>query len=219
MRKFLSVILVAALFPASVFAQEKGEESKNKFKRTKALCFNVHSLTLGNYYGGIGGKKWYSDNRAWFASVNMNYRKINDETRIESDGLSGGSSTMEQTYQNISFNIGFEHHLYQRKNYSPFIGMLFSAGGGKVKYEIPDNGTTPKEQNDLNTSLNALLGMEVWLNNNISVSGQYEAGLRYIKSKLEEPLNMDIGTSTRTIERDDWKIGINSVRMTLAFYF
>ena len=164
MKKYALLVFCLLLFTLT-FAQEKVNR-----KGKKALQFDFDGLKLNDpisNFSGIGGKYWLRDNFALRAG--LQFENILYETDYENS---------EQPDYNGSINkmkliILFENHFQQLKTISPYIGGKLSLSFSQSE-EIQKPSNEKIEIADFDFSLGILIGIEYWINKNISLSGYQE---------------------------------------------
>ncbi|MFC1493207.1 hypothetical protein ACFL6O_04545 [candidate division KSB1 bacterium] len=204
------VILAVTLLFSDLNAQDKENKTYEGFKGRKALCFSIDGLDLDAYNGGVGGKKWISDDFVLFASLNIAYSKTEDKNSNPND-----YNTDSYSY---GVSAGFEKHFSLSKRQSPFLGLSI---GNKLKNTetnsmINNVGNSEDNINSRFYECDFIGGMEFLLSRDISLSAQYNIGLIYTKLTTNHTID-DVVLSNS--ENSKTTFGINSVLLTLSFYF
>jgi len=207
--KKVIVVLFVFLLSSNSYAQDKENRTFEGFKGRKALCFSFDGLDLDKFNGGIGGKKWMSNDLAWFASLNLEYRKRDQEN------FPGNES--DSDWYLYGFSTGFEKHFGTSKRMSPFWGMSIKSTFGKSENNSDHAEVKTKSiSKTRDFASNILAGMEFLLSRDISLSAQYNIGLNYHKITDTVTKNSVLFVET---ENSIKTFGINRVLLTLSFYF
>ncbi len=155
---FLLLVCTSPLFPQNT---QRIDTLSNEGK--KALTFAFNGLTLG---GGLGGIYWFSDNYALqiilFGSYDYS-KDLTDETK------SYGADLGVIAYIKRHFNLN--HDL------SPYAGI-----GSGFEYSQYDRSYYKEISRRLYSTVQVLIGIEYWLTNNISLSGEQNITFRFIVS-------------------------------------
>ena len=156
------------LFSISLFPQ-------NDYLKTKALTFSFNGLNLNQFYGGIGGKAWLCDDLALNANISFDGRTstmLGNETRTE-----GSDKTKA-----IIFGIGVEKHFSVLKDISPYWEGRISGNYSESKYKSTRNINDPPfsgSSYSRRISIETGFGVEYWLTEKISFSGQHLFSFHY----------------------------------------
>ena len=201
MKVLLITGMVLIFWTGNTFAQEEVEKLKGK----KALSFSFQSLNIGKFKGGIGGRKWLSENLVGFVSVNTNY--INSEV----------DEVDKRTNLSLGATIGFEKHRGFVDKVSPYWGFEFGIGYILSKFVSYGGSIGPRENQVTENSFGAdfILGVEYRVRKRISLTGQYNLGIRFTignrKYTIQE-IKQESSTSSFTA-------GISVVSLILSIYF
>ena len=198
-------------FLVLITIQLNAQENEGVYKTT-SLNFEISTLSLQSFYGGIGGKTWVSDSFTLVASVGGGYSsRSRDAVEDFSEGINKTTS--------IILSFGLEQHFKLDDNISPYLVERLSGSFDQWNYQ-PSVDTiyfsTMKESksNQYTIGLSLGLGVEFWVTNRISLSGQYLLGAFY-----------GWGTESSTsVDRPDqdlttFNIGTSTSAIILAIYF
>ena len=218
MKKVLIIVLVILFLGTISFGQEINLPQKGN----KAMLFEFSGLGfLGvlEYQGGFGYKMFLNNNMALRTALLMNYNKDNTPYTGGGDGKDGYDKT---------FGMGAEIALELHKNYgnvSPYtgIGGKFVQTTTESALPVQSGSTQPTLKNQIGSGSGMniggffIIGMEYFINDNISLSGEYHLGVDYTSALTEV---YDDGTNK--IETDGGSslgFGISSIGLfTLAIY-
>lgn len=219
MKKCMILLIAISLSISFTFGQET--EFNMPQKGNKAMLFEFSGLGfLGalEYKGGLGYKMFLSDNMGLRTALLLNYNRDN----IPFDG-EGGEDGYDQT-----FGIGAEIALEFHKNFgkvSPYtgIGGQFFRTTTEIANPVPDGVEQPTLKNQIGSDAGMLtggyfiMGMEYFINKNISLAGEYRFGVEYVSALTEK---YDSGTTTIETEGgSSLRAGIvSSGLFTLAIY-
>ncbi len=172
--------LLIFLCGSLLFSQEMPEIKNTDLINKNALIFNLNGFNLNAINGGIGWKKWTQENKAICAGLQIIASK---EAKDEGQEVNGA----EITQIDVQLTGGAEKRFPIRHRLSPYIGGLFGLG-----YEKLINKIKPSERlawsyfnsdyrSETKTTLYYVaayfvVGMEYFLRNNLSLSGQYQLG-------------------------------------------
>ncbi len=206
MKRFVLIFVV--LFTLPLLSQQKDKPFK-----TTSLNFEINSLSLQSFLGGIGGRTWLNDSFVLLASVGVGYNSnTTEETENRTEGIDKTLST--------GLNFGVEHHLQLSDNISPYITGRLSGFYSKQNFQ-PSVDTT-SFYNEIKESvtkkytvlLGVGFGVEFWLTNRISLAGQYLLSFSYGWGTTGSiyPDDPDRDTSS-------FAFGTNNSAIILAIYF
>lgn len=209
--------IVFVFIHLQLLAQEQQNISNQNFKNKRAVLFSFDGFKLGEVNGGIGYKKWTSNNMIFFTSVNVNYYKDEKEKNDTGNGV-------ENTKHTYGLSLGVLRQLNLKKRLSTYLGGIVGAG-----YERTENKVEPLEnlrdfynrsyQNEsrrslVTVSLQLILGMEYFIRDNISIEGQYKFGGNYGSGK--EKTVSTVLEAEQDISRTN--LGIWSSTIILSIY-
>ncbi len=193
MRKSI-VILVALMLLTVSYAQS--QQLKVASQGDKAVLFTfsgLNNLGASLYQGGFGMKYFMADKVALRGMLIVG---ADDKTT---------KTTPETTDDGLTIGIGcaIEYHLSLASSVSPYIG-----GGIFYQYssETQDPGSYKSTANNL--GLGALIGVEYFFNQNLSLSAEYQFGLSSASS-----------TAPESPDQSELKIGFHTLDLTLSVYF
>lgn len=200
--------LALAIAIASVMAITGSVAEAQTFNVTsqgnKAVLFNFSGLSnlgLGAYDGGIGGKYYISDGLAVRGMLNL---LVNNQT------TKGAANFTDATDNTFGFGLGagLEYHLPLASKVSPYFGgvLSFMTTAETITPSV-FTGTVATSTKTTSTGfgLGALMGVEYFFNQNISLAAEYQFGLLY-----------DSRTNPST---DEMTVGFQTAGLTLAVYF
>jgi len=181
--KKLFTVFVILLSNASLFSQNASELKLENYKDKFALLFCADRLNRESYKGGIGWKKWRKDKSAFVCKLNVSLLK---EEKDKTSELSG-SKKENQKYE---FSFGIMKHKDFVKRFSPFIGGQVGASYEKMMSKISSNFGSDGfsfypslkneiKQQSISLSLQMVFGIEYFITDTISFSGQYNFGGYY----------------------------------------
>jgi len=201
MKTFLFFMLfIFPSFASLLLAQE------NDNYKTIALSFNFNGLNLSNYYGGVGGRLWVSKSTVLNASIGGS---ISEREYLESDEIDNGLEKNKY----LILGIGMENHFPMSDDLSPYLSTRLSFGYRNQYYRYYNSSN---EQEDVTYSYNLGfgLGVEYWIFERISLSGQhlfnayYEAGHRNTN-----------GSATIVQEIKGYGLAFGTTSLILSIYF
>jgi len=203
-----SILLIIVLLTVPVFGQKEDKPYK-----TTALNFEANFISLSSFYGGIGGKTWLSDSYTLVASVGGNY----SSNTIDA---AGNITKSEQTRTSVILNFGFEKHFQMADNISPYLSARLSGSYEKStslpSWDTSNTNGTIKESKDSNYGIgfNLGFGVELWLTNRISLSGQHLFSAYYYWGTI-------VGYHEDSPEQDkrSFRINTGTSAIILAIYF
>lgn len=136
----------------------------NNYK-TKAVSFSFNGLNLSSYYGGVGGRFWVSDKFVLNVSVGGSFK---ERKYLATENLSDG---YEKT-TSVNFGIGLENHYPIIDNLSSYFSYRFSLSlFNRYNRSANINGEVKDKSNYYSFEFG--LGIEYWLLDRISLSGQH----------------------------------------------
>lgn len=203
-----SILLIIVLLTVPVFGQKEDKPYK-----TTALNFEANFISLSSVYGGIGGKTWLSDSYTLVASVGGRY----SSSTIDA---AGNITKSEQTRTSVILNFGFEKHFQMADNISPYLSARFS-GSYDRNTLLPSRDTT-YSQDDIKESkestygvgLNIGFGVELWLTNRISLSGQHLFSANYSWGT-----SVSLNADSPDRDKSSFRINSGTSAIILAIYF
>lgn len=193
--KYSYVALSFCFIPLLANAQDSIRQEGDK-----SISFSFDGFAVESYKLGIGGKYWARNNIAYTGSINFGKSKVEDSTN------NSGTITSERNESDYyAISLGVERHINNSTKVSPYIG-------GEVQYS--ETKLTPFQALDTKQKtygVNALLGVEYYFNQEISLGAEYSFG--YSKSKYE-------ATSTSYRQEATTKnLSFGSSKLILSFYF
>jgi hypothetical protein len=184
--------------------------AQNNNYRSTALSFGFNGFNLSTYYGGIGGRLWISEstvlNTSFGGSIS---EKKYDETENYTNGLE------KNKYLNIG--IGIENHLDFSDDFSPYFSYRFSFGINDRYYRYPTNisdVSSEAKEKTYSYNLDLGFGIEYWILERISFSGQHLFNIRY------ENGHRTVGGPTReTQDVNGFALNLGTTSIILSIYF
>lgn len=167
--KIISLFLLVFCISFTSIAQH---ESNYK---SKSVSFSFNGFNLSSYYGGVGGRIWVSESTVLSVSLGgfINERKYNPTANY--------TSGMEKN-KYLNAGIGVENHLNLSDDLSPYFSSRLSFGYNdryfRYSSNIQDSFTDSKE-NIYSINLDFGFGIEFWIHDRISLSGQHLFNMRY----------------------------------------
>lgn len=199
MKAFLSFILIFCL-PVFLLAQEN-----NNFK-TIALSFNFNGLNLSSYYGGVGGRWWISQSTVLNGSIggSISEREY-EQTEITDKGLE------KNKYLNIGF--GMENHFTASDDLSLYLSTRLSFGYSDSYYRWT-NYSNESSENFYSYNLGFGLGIEYWLFERMSFSGQHLFNAYYGTGERKSQNPEEIVQNTK-----GYGVSFGTTSIILSIYF
>ena len=232
MKKLLAIVGILVVMTALTYGQEF---VSSQAPGAKALLFQfqgLDNLNANAYAGGLGMKFFLSEYLALRTVVNINYDTYSEPYYDRANPTQTGTD-----YESNSFGIGvgaaIEYHLTKGR-LTPYIGagVQFYTLSTEELEAVPSGTTQPKVENgymdpatgdivpNASTSIGVvlLIGGEYYITNGLSLSAEYQIGLKAESIKDAEAtigavsLKVPGGTAT--------DIGITTAGfLTLALYF
>lgn len=148
-------VFVLSIF---VFPQDKNY-------KTTALSFSFNGFNLSSYYGGVGARFWITDSTVFNLSIGGSYsQKEYHATENLEEGLEKNSA--------ITLGIGFESHYPISENLSPYLSFRGSYTMYN-RYYRPGYDDYESKDRINSFSFDFGLGVEYWIVERISLSGQH----------------------------------------------
>jgi opacity protein-like surface antigen len=206
------IVLCIIILPISLLAQTAENDS---LKRKNAVLFSFNGLNLNAFDNGIGWKRWLSDNIAINSKLEI---LISKEKKQSSDVLNGS----ENSKYNLELTFGLERHFHRANSLSPYIGGQLGIGYERIENKILPMTFSfmgPYYLYDIETksgsvSLQMVLGVEYYLKENISLSGQYGIGGHYGFGTEKTQSN----TANGEQDISELQFGIRSSSLILSIY-
>lgn len=195
-----------ALFLLSLFLSSFLCAQENNNYKTIAVSFNFNGLNLSTYYGGVGGRLWISESTVLNVSIGGS---ISEREYLESEEIDNGLEKNKY----LILGIGMENHFPVTEDLSPYLSTRFSFGYNDQYYRYYNSNN---EYQDVTYSyyLGIGLGVEYWIFDRISLSGQhlfnayYEAGHRNTN-----------GSATIVQEIKGYGLAFGTTSLILSIYF
>lgn len=223
--KYFTFLLLLFCLTNNSFSQDKKEELD--FTGKFALQFQIlRNFELSGFGGAaISGKYCFNNSSSLRASfsINQSTNKREDES-IPNDTLNGTGSFNFNDSDLLRFGFGIQY----LHNIRILNSVVFYIGGGpylasnseennsKEKYQYgPDIYLTTQETSYTEFGVNLVTGVEWFVANNISLSGEYE--IYYFNRDYEFTSNGDYGK--RTITETNSGFDYSTVKLGVAVYF
>jgi opacity protein-like surface antigen len=216
MKKLLVVALLLVMSAnLNIFAQNSDDN--------KAILFQFNGLSLlraDAFEGGVGGKFYLNNRMAIRGVVKFSMNSSTDPWTGAAAGNDGETSSTT-----IGLGGAFEYHMVVGK-LSPYFGggFGFSTTSSEEKSPYPNGGSQTVKKDDpaynagTNLSLYALLGVEYFIYDNVSLAAEYRLGFNSL-SRADYSITSGGITST-TKMGSSTSIGTGSQGLfTLAFYW
>ncbi|MGO9480670.1 MAG: outer membrane protein [Candidatus Kryptoniota bacterium] len=175
---------------------------------SKALLFNFSGLSdLGAnaYMGGIGGKIFLSDNLALRAMLQFG---LSDST-IKSEVPNTTNATDDIT--TFGIEAALEYHFPISSRVSPYVGggAYFNVYSETQTGSVPTGEAATSITDSYSTfGLGAILGVEYFFNQNISLGAEYQFGISTLSTSYA-------GSSGNS----GFNLGFQTAGLTLGVYF
>jgi len=207
------IILCILIFTVTGFSQTSNSES-GELKIQKALLFSINGLELDTFDGGIGFKTTIQENYSLIVKIQYMYAKHETD---KTERLTGNTDK-DLKYGGL---LGFQKRLNTLKNITPYVGSMI--GGAYEEKTSTVNSAdyigaiyTNKTLTSLySVSIHIFLGVEFFLTESISLSGQYNIGGIYSFGKED----YETLYSKSTMDVSDIRGGITSGELILSIYF
>lgn len=220
--RILTHLIIFTFISASLYAQENKTEFQ---KGNKAFLFSFSGLDLlgtGNFEGGIGGKLFFNRNLNLRLGIEFDF--VEEDVPASKMGYKDGSKSALA----FGVNIASEYHLTEGR-ISPYIGL-----GTGIRILATHSENTPN-QNEKRTNLpeiiegknyypgvdinlSILVGVEIFLINNLSLATEYRIGAAN-RTNLDGEIE-SLGSEVTTEGSNVFRLRIeNQGWLTLAFYF
>lgn len=219
MKRSIGIIFVLFLYSLS-FSQEAVTIKTGDSKLKQGILFGINGLNLRSFNGGFGYRKWLSDKFTMDTGFNINFSR---DKRSETDELSGS----EDSHNYFEIELGFLKHLKIDHRLSPYFGGQFGVGYEKTSHRIIPGRIaarygfpSPPYKNEIVRRLTKLslyisFGLEYFLNNHVSIAGQYNLGSYYGFGKEKTISNI----YDEEQDLSEMTFGVNSSSLILSIYF
>ena len=185
MKNFSSLIVVFLIlcYWSSLDAQvvEGSDTSSNQAKKAFTFSFNGFSLS-----GGLGGTFWLNRNLAMRALINLSYEHTTDLT-----------SDVSYYSTSVGATVYLMRHFGTNSSLSPYIG-----GGFGLTYFQYTSSYSSETSRSGAIKIPVLAGVEYWLTDHISLSGEQSIGF-----------SLSVGKSSRRYE-----VSSSTSSLLLSFY-
>ena len=187
------------------------------------LRFTVQGLDdvgVGKVKGGVGLKAWLSDKAAVRASFGLGVNSLTTKSTDED------YTDYKEQGNELSFGGGLEFHPMAGKRVSPYlgVGVTFSTSVSDEEPSIHKEyypGTTKlRKRSSSGFGIGGLVGVEFFMGDRLSLSGEYEIGLSLSTTKYKREVVPGQGVvqpkEQKTTASD---IGVSTSSLILTFYF
>jgi len=185
MRKSLAVLLVLALSVSFAFAQNRTGD--------KAILFEFDGLSFLNVYEYAGGLGFKTNLGDLALRTSLLFGNISSEGAHQSPNFGDKQSELE-----LGLNLSLLYSLAD-ETVSPYVGLGF--GFGYSKYKESDAHASDAtifyeyEESGFSIGVGLLLGVEVFVVKNLSISGEYQLGFESFSATSPSPIGEDIKLS------------------------
>lgn len=201
----------------------KGANSEVEHPKT-GLRFTVQGLDyigVGTVKGGVGLKAWLADNVAVRGSFGVGFssftRKSTDEDYTD----------YKEKEREISFGAGPEFHPLAGNRVSPYIGVGINFSTSTTEEEPSIHKTDPypyetklQKMSSSGFGGGILVGIEFFMGNHLSLSGEYELGLRRTTTKDKTELVGGQGVEQPKEQKSTTTdLGVSTSSLILTVYF
>ena len=225
MKKAVILFTILILVGAMSFGQDIAPGPSAGSKGILFSFSGLANLGAGMYEGGFGAKLYLSDYMAVRGMVQFGL----SSTKTPPNNVPAGWQSADATTSDNTFGVGGAIELHFTKSrISPYFGagIMFSTESteSKTSDTAPAGGTlsqtTTKNANgSTSIGIGALLGVEYYVTNGVSLSAEYQLGFTSASNKDVEVSTPSSPTVT-TKRGSSTSIGIaNSGLLTLAVYF
>jgi len=203
MKSFLYFFIF--LLPLSIFADDNDYPGDG----SSAILFEFNQISLSNFKGGVGGKFFHSDTRAFRIGLTGSFRHLQTDREQ-------GQDITENSYS-AGLRAGEFFHRNLRHYIRGYTGLELTVDYSRYKFEREENGAFPHEEKRriLRGSIGPVFGIEYFLTKNLSVAGEYALRLTALRT-IED---RTIDTETRTDTTTQYLVGIQTGGIFLSIYF
>jgi len=169
------ILAIVLLCTARLFPQEAADTLSNEGK--KALTFSIDGFVLG---GGLGGTFWVDNHhaiRVLFSGQYRRSRNLTDQTN--------------ESRLDVSGTVYLDRHFAFDRGLSPYVGV-----GGGLQYTYYEGTYYTQPSRYLYVTLPVLLGVEYWITDVISLSGEQYIKLRFGVGRTSRELSAITSTSS-----------------------
>ena len=179
MRKLsiLFVIVLLLSWTSYLAGQEVQRTDTSSYAGKKALTFSFNGLYLG---GGLGGTLWLSNDYALRLLLSGSYYVDKD--------LTGNNNSYSAT---AAITAYLKRHFHAGRNLTPYVG----AGIG-LSYSQSDYYYYTEPSRSGSVTVPVIAGVEYWLTDNISLSGEQTVGFSFSLSRTYKDYRVSSYTSS-----------------------
>lgn len=202
--KFRTIVLLITIMTISL----SGQESENY--KTSAISFSFNGFNLDEYYGGVGGRFWLSNLLTLNISVNGGVEDTDEDYVTSEDRIDD-----ENRFVKIGF--GIEKHFTESDNISPYLSGRLFFGWNETYYKLEsDNHPNYTEQTNTfrNMGIELGFGVEYWILERISLSGQHLFNFTYSNSEIFRFHNSD-----NVMKSTSYNFNFGTTLLMISIYF
>jgi hypothetical protein len=186
---FLScIIIITPLF---------SQTDSSTFINRKAITFSFSGLNLS---GGISGRYWITNQQCVRIGVNGAFETMKDNSTV----VDSNDYRIDETVKDIGINASIANYFSISNNLAPYIGLsvgyLYSNSYMEYIYLYKTHSSDSKRYT---YSGGVFIGIEYWLLNNISLSGEQQIRVSY---------NNEYNSTT-------WRVSNSTSSLLLSLYF
>ncbi|MBL7996560.1 hypothetical protein JNM05_14430 [bacterium] len=238
MKNVIVLFLIVTLNAVEAYSQNSQDEDSVSFhKKRWALQFQVgRDFTLNSFQGSIISlKKTLSEKSALRIGVSFGTGINNDNSKFSHFPPDTAHSERNSDNSGFDLNVSSQyiHYLPIEDHIAGYygIGPTFGYSFNKNKYKDSNtNGSSTSSSsvstttNTWNIGANAVFGVEWFVRNNISLSGEYGVSLSYSNNKQDYKGESSYSSnpSIDFKEQRNWdrfSLGANIVKFGLSVYF
>ncbi len=190
------LLILSSLILLSVAPYAQAQTIPGTQEGRKAILLNfmtIGSFTLNQYQGGFGAKYFIQNDLAVRGML------LFGTDNVTSKGLNASSTST------LNFGVAgaLEYHLDPNPGISPYIGGSISYFNSGETSSTTGPGSYSTSATTTNFGVDALAGVEFFVGHNVSVSAEYQYGIRSSSSQ---------GSS-------EFQFGFQTASLTMGIYF
>lgn len=214
----IGLIAVGCLGLRPAFGQDATEEEPPLLRGSnRALSFSFDELRLDGVDGGVGARWYVGQNTAIRGTLRLGVESTEDVIEGTSDTGRNGVT--------VGTTFMVEFHTRSFRRVSPYLGSGFGIGIDAYSQTRDFDGTNEFRQqrvkgSTLHFTVNAALGMEVFLTRSVSLAGEhlFEAVVDSGDEEYKDyPREGQVVITNRDIRRFDLGIGTSSLILSVYF--
>lgn len=188
--RFSSSVILLLTLQSSVFAQQESR-SDTLLAGRRALTFSFSGFNLG---GGLGGKLWLNEYYGVRVMLTGSYRNDKeDNPLIYPYAFNDNTSSTD-----LGINVGIVRTFLQNPPFFPYLGIAANLSETWFSEErVYQDSTASGESTRFRYGGSVFVGVEYWINRQISLSGEQSIILSYYKNSNASTLS--IGNSTSSL--------------------